>query len=256
MAQLSQEQALRKITELIDSIPDVKAAGRQTAKHNRWLNNGLSLLKNVFGESSMFFTQLDNFTWSETGSMIIHDARNYDYEVSQRHANAFVRQLEAAKGLLLSVRDQIEQDGVYQSNTSNSDAASEIIRVLNIGNSKLRKVIRTTPSMEKEIQDSFENLLIGAEIKYSREFPRIEYSSKQYVPDFSFPDYDLIVEIKLCKDSPKLLIAQINDDILAYKTEFHNIIFIVYDIGQIRDADIFKESFEKNEAVFVQIVKH
>jgi hypothetical protein len=41
----------------------------------------------------------------------------------------------------------------------------------------------------------------------------------------------------------------------SYKTNFTNIIFIVYDFS-IRGVEWFKSSFEKQENVFVQVIKH
>jgi len=112
------------------------------------------------------------------------------------------------------------------------------------------------PEREKEIQDQFENLLIGADIEFEREGPHIDYSSKAYIPDFSFNSIDLAVEIKLCKTEEKTFIQQINDDILAYKTKFNNLLFIIYDLGVIRDVDTFKQSFEETENVIVHVIKH
>jgi hypothetical protein len=54
----------------------------------------------------------------------------------------------------------------------------------------------------------------------------------------------------------KELIAQVNDDILAYKTKYGNLLFIVYDCGQIRDLDRFTASFEAHGSVYVRVVKH
>ncbi len=100
---------------------------------------------------------------------------------------------------------------------------------------KLRKVIRNTPSKEKEIQDALDNILIGANLdgQYSREKETILYSSKSYIPDFVFDKIDTIVEIKLCKtnDKEKEIISEINDDIIAYKTKYSNLIFVVYDMA-------------------------
>jgi hypothetical protein len=123
---------------------------------------------------------------------------------------------------------------------------------------KLRKIIRTPPTREKEVQDSFETLLIGADVEYSRETDSIEYSSKTYTPDFTVPKADLAIELKLCPkhEREKEMIAEINDDILAYKTKYGNILFVIYDCGFIRDVDRFVEHFEKNENVIVKVIKH
>lgn len=58
------------------------------------------------------------------------------------------------------------------------------------------------------------------------------------------------------KGREKEIIAEINDDILAYKTKYPNIIFVVYDSGFIRDVDKFKEDIEEAEGVVVNVVKH
>lgn len=113
--------------------------------------------------------------------------------------------------------------------------------------------------MEKEIQVALDNIFIGANLdgQYSREKESILYSSKSYIPDFVFDKIDTIVEIKLCKtlDKEKEIISEINDDIVAYKTKHSNLIFVIYDLGIIRDQDQFRSSLEANEQVVVRIIK-
>ena len=135
---------------------------------------------------------------------------------------------------------------------------SNIVKVINLAEFQLRKTIRTEPSNEKEIQDAFEDLLVGAGISYSRETGSIEYSSKTYIPDFTIDESNLAVEIKVStkKEREKELIGEINDDILAYRTKYGNILFVIYDIGFIRDMERFAKNFESNEGVVVKVVKH
>src|SRR5437762_7001178 len=52
------------------------------------------------------------------------------------------------------------------------------------------------------------------------------------------------------------IIAEINDDVLAYKTKYGNIIFCVYDLGFIRDVERFADAFEGCDGVIVRVVKH
>ncbi len=146
---------------------------------------------------------------------------------------------------------------VYQGKDTVPES-SAIIRIINITERKLRKTIRKKPTCEKEIQDAFENLLIGADIPYSREIEHIEYSSKAYIPDFTIQKIDLAMDIKLCArvGREKEIIAEINDDILVYQTKYGNLFFIVYDVGFIRDIDRFIDAFEKNQNVIVKVVKH
>lgn len=223
----------------------------------RWLANALRLLEEIFGANSRYYLTLSNFSWQQSGQMVI---QSWDIEgaIANRHHQAFLEQMNQACGLLLAAKDHLEHSDlseVYEGKDT-PDETSELFKIINLGTNKLRKIIRSVPEREKEIQDKYEDLLVANDIEYSREFPHIEYSSKQYVPDFSFQKIDLAVEIKLCKKDEKGLIAQLNDDILAYKTVFRNILFIIYDLGQIRDEDVFKASFESSPDVIIQIIKH
>ena len=82
--------------------------------------------------------------------------------------------------------------------------ATELVTIINLAEKKLRKLIRETPNKEKEVQDKYEDLLLANDIEYAKEFPHITYSSKQYIPDFSFEKFSLAVEIKLCKMMKKV----------------------------------------------------
>jgi hypothetical protein len=48
----------------------------------------------------------------------------------------------------------------------------------------------------------------------------------------------------------------INEDILGYRHEYGNLLFVVYDTGNIRDVDRFVANFEEQENVVVRVVKH
>jgi hypothetical protein len=175
---------------------------------------------------------------------------------------AYKAGLETARGLLQSGIDQIKRKGVeavYEGKNTTAES-SDIIKIISLLENKLRKVVRNLPLKEKEIQDAVESLFFGANLdgEFTREKENLIYSSKTYVPDFVFKKINTVVEIKLCYTPPreKEIIAEINDDILAYKTKYANIIFVVYDLGMIRDRDVFKGSFEASEDVVISIVKH
>lgn len=257
MKNWTKEEALKALDYIIEQINSVKRAGRESQEHMRWLANTLRILEEVFGGNSRYYLTLSKFRWYETGDMIIH---GFDLEdqVEYRHDLAFSSRMEQARGLIYAASDQLKDSKIAEvfEGKNTAPETSEIIKIINLGEQKLRKLIRTIPSLESEIQDKFEDLLIANEIEYSKEHPHIEYSSKKYVPDFSFAKIDLAVELKLCKKDEKLLIAQINDDILAYRTKFKNLLFIIYDLGNIRDIDFFKSSFEKHSDVVIQIIKH
>ena len=106
-----------------------------------------------------------------------------------------------------------------------------------------------------------ESLFIGADLdkEYTREKENVGYSSKTYIPDFAFKRISVVVEAKLCDSAKreKEIIAEINDDIPAYKTKYGNLIFVVYDKGFIRDRDAFAGSIEQaHQHVIIRVIKH
>lgn len=136
----------------------------------------------------------------------------------------------------------------------------QIEGIIDLIQSKLRPAIFKPPEDErKDVQNALEIIFNARNLGFRREKVHIPYSSKTYVPDFTFDSLDLAVEAKLCKAAgkEKAIIDEINADIPAYKTKYHNLIFVVYDAGGfIRDVDLFKSGIEDNSNVKVIVIKH
>ncbi len=173
----------------------------------------------------------------------------------QESCNAVYEYVEA-EGVMSALTRPISEPGLSYG-TDMAPETSAILRIINIAEQKLRKAFQDIPSDEKEVQHTFEILLIGADIPYSREKDHIKYSSKTYIPDFTIQELDLAIEIKFCKEGgrEKSIIGEINDDMLAYRTKYEKLLFVVYDLGNIRDAEAFTRDFEENNVV-VRVVKH
>lgn len=127
----------------------------------------------------------------------------------------------------------------------------------------LRRVIFAIPEKEIEIQNAVETLIVGRGMAkgtdYDRETGRVKVSGKESVPDFIFfPNLKLCLEVKLCKSSEraKALVDEINADIRAYSTLYERQLYIVYDVGIIRDEAEFKKGLENAPGVSVIVVKH
>lgn len=266
MPKWTKDSALAELGALIGEIDHLRGVRRHSAEHTRWGVRVLQFLEQVFGQTSRFYLSFANLQWSETGSFIVGGPADLEgtwdpnAAIERREQDAYLRCLEAAKGFLLAARDELERseiEEVYEGKDTGPES-SGLVKVLNLLERKLRKVIRKAPDSEKQVQEAIETLLIGADIQYSRESESIAYSSKTYKPDFTMSRLDLALEAKLCsrEGREKELIAEINDDILAYQTRYGNIVFVVYDIGVIRDVDRFVRSFEENDRVLVRIVKH
>lgn len=259
MSRWNKETALTELSSLIDDAQRLKQSRRMSAEHTRWLAKTFQFLEGVFGTSSIYYLSLKQLRWQQTGSFVVQ-AWDIQGALDERHHQAYVHDLDTAKGLLQAAFDELQSSSmsdVYQGRDSPAEA-SGILKVLAIAERKLRKTIREIPTREREVQDAFENLLIGADLDFSRETDSIEYSSKTYVPDFTISKLDLAVEIKLSNraEREKEVIAEINDDILAYRQKYGNIIFVIYDLGFIRDIDRFVSQFEENDGVVVRVVKH
>jgi hypothetical protein len=259
MKQWTKKSALMELDNIISQIPSIMISGRGSEEHIRWWANSGRIIEEIFGGKSSYYVTFKAYNWSVKGSRI-YPGWDINSEIKAANEEAFQDDLIQAKGLLMAAKDELLSSSitdVYHGKNTVPES-STIIKILSLIDNKLRKLVREKPLKETIIQDIFENLLIATDIPYERESPSISYSSKKYIPDFSFLQLDLIVEVKLCTEitKEKFLIAQINDDILAYQTKFGNIIFIIYDLGQIRDTSRFSKSFENNDKIIIKIIKH
>lgn len=126
----------------------------------------------------------------------------------------------------------------------------------------LRRGIFAAPQDEKEIQNSIETLLAGRGmakgIDYDRETGRVKTSGKESIPDFIFDNLKLCLEVKLSKSREDLrrIVDEINADVRSYATKYERQIYVLYDLGVIRDEAEFKKDIESAPGVSVLIVKH
>ena len=257
--EITKENAITALNNLVGQIPFIAECGRESSEHVRWLFNCDNTLLKIFGKKSSSYATFSLLQWRETGNIF---TRSLDIQsaIEEHHNQAFHRDLEIAKGIFHAAIDEINSTGdiidVYKDKAEIESNAA--IKLLNAINNKLRKFILDVPKIEKDIQDNFEKLLIGIEFKYSREKERFEYSSKSYIPDFVLTDINMAVEIKFCnsKGKEKEIVDEINADIMAYNTRYKNSMFIVYDIGIIRDVEQFINPFSEHDNISIVVVKH
>jgi DpnII restriction endonuclease len=126
----------------------------------------------------------------------------------------------------------------------------------------LRKAVFNSPTKEIEIQNGVEALIVGRGMAkgtdYDRETGRVKTSGKESIPDFIFPNLKLCLEVKLSDSTNRLraIVDEINADIRAYATRYDRQLYVIYDLGTIRDEEEFKRGLEDAPGVTVVIVKH
>jgi len=139
--------------------------------------------------------------------------------------------------------------------------ADETIALRDFFQARLRSAVFTPPQKEVEVQDAVENLLIGRGFQkgedYDREVGRVKISAKEVVPDFILMKLGLALELKLVKNSDRVrkVVDEINADIAAYSKQYRTLLFIVYDLGHIRDELEFRSDLERLGNVSVIVVK-
>jgi hypothetical protein len=141
-------------------------------------------------------------------------------------------------------------------------AADETHRLIDFIQGNLRRAVYEIPQREVEVQNAIETLIVGRGMAkgtdYDRETGRVKNSGKESIPDFIFPVLNLCLEAKLSKtlENRRAIVDELNADIRAYAKLYDRQIYVIYDLGTIRDETEFKRDLENAPGVAVLIVKH
>lgn len=136
----------------------------------------------------------------------------------------------------------------------------EFDNLQNFLQSRLRASIFNKPEKEIEVQNAIEALLLGRGLSkgvdYDRESGKLEFSGKEYIPDFIIKKLSLCIEVKLLREGRRSkVIEEISADITAYKKVYSRQLYVVYDLGVIQNEEEFKHDIEAVDGVKVIIVK-
>ena len=143
-----------------------------------------------------------------------------------------------------------------------TSATSKVLEFEDFLQMNLRKAVFDIPEKETEIQNAIEILFSGKGLKkpgdYDRETGRVKSSGKENVPDFIIKAPLIAIEVKLIrnKGSKSEIIEQMKSDIIGYRPDYKQILFVVYDLGGIQDVAEFVSGFVENPGVRVVVVKH
>jgi hypothetical protein len=130
-------------------------------------------------------------------------------------------------------------------------------QIIDLIRANLRPAIYDDPKHEREVQNVLETIFRTKALDFRREQESVPYAAKRYIPDFTFDRIGMAVEVKLCKDKDreKRMIDEINSDIIGYGGRYDRSLFVIYDLGFIRDVTTFSADIEANPNVHVEIIK-
>ena len=146
----TKEEALRILKELADESDRLMSSKAFSTEHTMWLMKSLEILEEVFGRASRYYLSFAALKWHETGSFITEGWDPQAY-IDAKHHTAFRRDLGTAKGFLLGAASYLaerELSDVYDAKDTGPEA-SLILKVLNLAEHQLRKVIREKPDNER-----------------------------------------------------------------------------------------------------------
>ena len=138
----------------------------------------------------------------------------------------------------------------------------QITQLVDFLRSRLRAAVLRKPEQERDVQDAVEQLFVGRGLQkgqdYDRETGRVKVSGKESIPDFVLPPLSLAVEVKIIKTDVRIreVVDEINADIPAYGRAYSRQIYVVYDLGFIRDEVEFRHGLENVGSVDVLVIKH
>jgi hypothetical protein len=133
----------------------------------------------------------------------------------------------------------------------------EYEQIIDVIRANLRPAIYEDPKHEREVQNALETIFRARNLDFRREQQTVPYATKRYIPDFTFDRIGMAVEVKLCKEKEreKTMIDEINSDIIGYSGRYDRSLFVIYDLGFIRDVAKFSRDIEENPNVHVLIIK-
>lgn len=113
------------------------------------------------------------------------------------------------------------------------------------------------PGKEKDVQDAIEAILTAIGVSFTRDKEAVEVGGKSYKPDFAIKGEGMAIEVKLAKDGhgASKIQEQISADIHGYQRKWPRVLFVIYDLGTIKDPEKMRLDNEKTRGVFVEIVK-
>ncbi|HRB12592.1 MAG TPA: hypothetical protein PKU70_06240 [Vicinamibacteria bacterium] len=166
----------------------------------------------------------------------------------------------ASRAVLMAMKRDLEKDPAAvlrrpPRQAGPDPALAGVLKIVNLLKRRLPRAFRGKPETDLDVRNGFETLLAGAEIAYERQGEST--SEDSCAPDFTFPDLQAALKLKLC-DQPEReveIAAEINREISGCRARYRQVVFGVFDLGFIREPDRFCGAFSAHEGVWVRVLK-
>ena len=159
MGKWTKESALRELKYLLAEASKLQAGFSE--QHTQWVIRTLEFLEEIFGRNSRYYLSFASLKWQHTGLAIVggplFPEESWNPQVGFRRLNqeAFQQDLKIALGLLNAAHKRLERseiDSVYEGKDTPPES-SALIRIINLTERDLRKVMRKKPTREKKVRE-------------------------------------------------------------------------------------------------------
>ncbi|NCD08763.1 MAG: hypothetical protein EOL98_04925 [Negativicutes bacterium] len=236
---------LRQIESFIVSVEEI-LNNEKSVEHSRYVSfKDMASIYNDLADQVAVMARVPSIFFKfDTGSM-----KGYMDTLWGEQKRILEQVLVSAKMLFASLEGNLDF------------VEDEFENLENIIASRLRTMMFKKPEKEVEVQNGLESLFIGRGMNkgldYDRETGKLEFSGKEFIPDFVIYNLKASVEVKLLREGKKSqIIEEISADITAYSKIYERQLFVVYDLGVIQNEDEFKRDIENVGNIRLVIIKH
>lgn len=112
---LTKDEASAELEVLADQTHALQKFKRKGEEHIRWIAKTQRYLKEIFGENSKYIKEFSSLSWTKDGQYFIggptHIDESFNPQIGIERVNqeAYIEQLEIARGVLLAAKDEIEE---------------------------------------------------------------------------------------------------------------------------------------------------
>jgi hypothetical protein len=112
------DEVIVELKQLSEEAANLRGQNAGSARHTQWITQVRALLRATFGEDSDLYRSFVALPWQRTGSFVIggpmnpRDSMDPARAIARENHDAYLEQLDGARGMLLGALDQIQRYGL------------------------------------------------------------------------------------------------------------------------------------------------